>query len=218
MRPDAEAAGGSRPPRLPIPEIRDYQRINAELVSLLDSGHREIYLDGAEGQRLLASGLRGSWEASIEIVGPTGPELASGLDAPELTIVARGRSADGLGRGLRSGTVILVGDSADAPGFGQSGGTLVVLGSAGHRAGLAQSGGTLAIFGTTGRLPGDRQSGGRLFCEGGRDAPFAGRGRTGGRMIRVAEDGSVPEPDRGEWLRVLELAAPWGDLARFRGR
>ena len=201
-----------------IPEIRDYQRINAELVGLLDAGHSRIFLDGAEGQRLLAAGLGGDWRATIEIDGPTGPELAASLDAPDLTIVARGRTADGAGRGLAAGRVVVLGDATDGVGFGQSGGTLIVLGSAGHRSGLAQSGGTLAIFGRVGRLAGDRQSGGRLFVAGSPRGPFRGRGRSGGRLIDVAEDESVPEADRADWLRVLELASAWVDVRRFRGR
>jgi methylamine---glutamate N-methyltransferase subunit B len=94
---DPEAGGGQEPPTLPIPEIRDYQKINAELVALLDEGHRLVRLEGAEGQRLLASGLAGSWDAVIEIVGRTGPEVAANLDAPGLMIVARGSMADGAG-------------------------------------------------------------------------------------------------------------------------
>ncbi len=216
MRPDAEAGGGSPPPRLSIPEIRDYQRINAELISLLDQGHREVYLDGAEGQRLLASGLRGGWRCLIEIEGATGPELAADLDAPGVTIMARGRAADGLARGVRSGTVVVLGGAGDGCGFGQSGGTVVVVGPSGHRAGLAQSGGTIAILGPIGRLPCDRQSGGRLFYRGDRPASFAGRGRSGGRLIRVGGEDPVPEPDRAEWLRLLDLASLWGDVGRFR--
>ena len=50
MLPDPEAIGGQAPPSLPIPEIRDYQKINAELVALLDEGHRLVRLEGAEGE------------------------------------------------------------------------------------------------------------------------------------------------------------------------
>ena len=218
VRPDVDGGGGLQPPRLPIPEIRDYQRINGELVALLDAGHPRVILDGAEGQRLLASGLRGPWDATIEIDGRTGPELAANLEAPGLTIVARGGTADGAGRGLRSGCVVVLGDAADGAGYSQSGGTLIVVGSAGHRAGLAQSGGTIAIIGEVGRLTGDRQAGGRLFSAGLLPDQFDGRGRTGGHRIRVEDDGAVPEADRAEWLRLLDLASAWADIPRFRGR
>ncbi len=93
MRPVSDEGGGLAPPSLSIPEIRDYQKINAELVALLDQGHRLVRLEGAEGQRLLASGLSGSWQAVVEIVGQTGPEVAADLDAPDLVIVARGPTA-----------------------------------------------------------------------------------------------------------------------------
>ncbi len=171
------------PPTLPIPEIRDYQKINAELVALLDRGHPLIRLDGAEGQRLLASGLSGPWNAVVEIIGRTGPEVAANLDAPGLTVIARGPTADGAGRGLKAGRVLIPGDAGDAAGYAQSGGILVIAGSTGHRAGLAQSGGILAILGSTGRLACDRQSGGRLFLPNGSIGPHAGRGRRGGRLI-----------------------------------
>ncbi len=202
-----EDRGGRQPPRLPIPEIRDYHRINAELISLLDAGHVEIYLDGAEAQRLLASGLRGSWEARIEILGHTGPELAAGLDAPGLTIVARGDTADGAGRGLRQGCLIVLGSATDGLGFGQYGGSLIVDGTAGHRAGLAQAGGSLWVLGGVGRLAADRQSGGRTLAPGLDRDPTTGRGRSGGRAVDLDSIGPIPDDDRDEWARIVDQVA-----------
>ena len=196
MPPVADGWGGEIPPRLPIPEIRDYQRINAELRVLLDAGHPEIYLDGAESQRLLASGLIGDWAARIEILGATGPELASGLDAPGLTIIARGDTADGAGRGLRRGTLIVLGDAGDAVGFDQRGGTLIVEGRAGNRAGLQQSGGELWLLGGVGRLAGDRQSGGEIYAPGLDLDPSVGRGRSGGFWAGLTLGGAPEGADR----------------------
>ena len=88
-------------PVVSIPDIRDYQKINAELVALLDAGHRRVRLAGAEGQRLLGSGLRGAWNALIDLEGLAGTELAAALDAPGLTIVCRGPAADGAGAASR---------------------------------------------------------------------------------------------------------------------
>jgi glutamate synthase domain-containing protein 3 len=210
--PDVEAGGGQAPPSLPIPEIRDYQKINAELVALLDQGHRFVRLEGAEGQRLLASGLSGAWDAVVEILGRTGPELASNLDAPGLVIVARGPTADGAGRGLRSGRVIVLGDAGDAAGYAQSGGLLLVSGSTGHRTGLALSGGTLAILGKAGRLAGDRQSGGRLFVRRGQLGPHPGRGRRGGRLIELPDPGLDAE-DSLAWRETVRFASTWIDPA-----
>lgn len=157
---DPPGAAAPPVPVILVPEVRDYVRINAELVALLDQGHTWIRLEGAEGQRLLAAGLVGSWMATVEILGRTGPELAANLAAPGLRIIARGATLDGAGRGLRAGLIVVDGAVGDGLGYGQSGGTLIVTGNAGHRAGLAQSGGTLAVLGRTGRLTGDRQSGG----------------------------------------------------------
>src|SRR3954447_22391544 len=119
--PGGEPGGVPEPPSLAIPEIRDYQRINSELAVLLDQGHERVRLLGAEGQRLLVSGLSGPWKAVVEVEGRTGPELCAGLDAPGLSVVARGPTADGAGRGLRGGTLVILGSAEDAAGYGQSG-------------------------------------------------------------------------------------------------
>ena len=206
MRPDADAGGGQGAPSLSIPEIRDYQKINAELVALLDGGHPLVRLEGAEGQRLLASGLSGPWEAVVEIVGRTGPEVAADLDAPGLTVVAIGSTADGAGRGMKGGRLLILGDSGDSTGYAQSGGVLVVTGSSGHRTGLGQSGGCLAIFGSTGRLAGDRQAGGWLFVARGRLGPHPGRGRRGGRLIETPDPGGPDDDDARAWRGVVDLA------------
>ena len=213
MPPPADEGGGQAPPSLSIPEIRDYQKINAELVVLLDHGHPYIRLEGAEGQRLLASGLSGPWRAVVDVGGRTGPEVAANLDAPGLVIVARGPTVDGAARGLRAGRVIVIGEAGDATGYGQSGGILVVTGSTGHRAGLAQSGGTLAILGTAGRLACDRQSGGRLFVPRGQLGSFAGRGRRGGRLIEIPTSEGLAVEDAEAWREVVEFAGSWIDPA-----
>jgi methylamine---glutamate N-methyltransferase subunit B len=221
VRPDTLDPGGDRPtepPSLLIPEIRDYQKINAELVALLDRGHPLIRLEGAEGQRLLASSLSGPWDAFVEVVGRTGPELAAGLDAPGLTVIARGSTADGAGRGLKAGRIIILGDAGDASGYAQSGGLLVITGSTGHRAGLAQSGGILAILGSTGRLACDRQAGGRLFLPVGDFGPHAGRGRQGGRLIDRFESDRLDPEDLAAWREVLGLAEGLVDVSTLPPR
>jgi methylamine---glutamate N-methyltransferase subunit B len=212
---DADGGQGPPPPSLTIPEIRDYQKINAELVALLDRGHPLIRLEGAEGQRLLASGLSGPWKAIVEIIGRTGPEVAANLDAPGLTMIARGPTADGAARGLKSGRVVIVGDAGDAAGYAQSGGVLLIAGSTGHRAGLAQAGGILAIFGSTGRLACDRQSEGRLFLPIGPLGPHAGRGRRGGRLLDRPEMDRLGAQDAEAWRSILDLADGLIDVSSF---
>jgi glutamate synthase domain-containing protein 3 len=204
--PDAEIGGGEEAPSLFIPEIRDYQKINAELVALLDRGHSRVRLESADGQRLLASGLRGHWTATVEIVGRTGPEVAADLDAPNLTVILLGSTADGAGRGLAAGRILIQGDAGDACGYAQSGGLLVILGSAGHRAGLRQSGGTLAVLGNVGRLAGEGQSGGRVFLPSDRFGPHESRGQVGGRLIAGSAAGLIDPDDLAAWLAVRDLA------------
>src|SRR5437016_3102823 len=117
-------------PALVIPEIRDYQVINAELIRLLGEGHPRVRLVGAEGQRLLVAGLAGPWAATIEVEGAAGPELAAELDAPGLVVICRGPAADGAARGLRAGALLILGGAGDAVGYTQGGGTVVVAGPA----------------------------------------------------------------------------------------
>ncbi|WP_435016279.1 glutamate synthase [Tundrisphaera sp. TA3] len=213
--------GGDRtPPAVPvllIPEIRDYQRINAELVGLLDAGHRRVRLEGVEGQRLLIAGLVGSWEAVVELDGRPGPECAADLDAPGLVVRCSGRAADGAGRGLKAGRVLFRDGAGDSAGYGQGGGLLVILGPIGHRAGLDQAGGTFAALGPVGRLAGERQSGGRLFLVGGRVGPHAGRGQRGGRRIELPLDAGAGPEDRAAWDEVLDLAPEWPGPAASDG-
>jgi glutamate synthase domain-containing protein 3 len=200
-------------PSLTIPEIRDYQRINAELVRLLDLGHRHVRLLGAEGQRLLLAGLRGAWDAVIELEGTAGPELAADLDAPGLLVVCHGPAADGAGRGLRAGRLLILGDAGDAVGYAQVGGVVVVRGAAGHRAGLQMGGGTLVILGPAGRLGGERQTGGRLFGYADRLGPHAGRGRLGGRLVLLdPEDDGLSRAEPADALAFRQALAglePW---------
>ena len=212
--PPEPGAGPPAPPAaLNIPEIRDYQRINAELKALLDAGHRVVRLDGAEGQRLLVSGLAGPWQAVVEVGGRTGPEFAADLDAPGLLVLARGPTADGVGRGLKDGRVVVLGAAGDAPGAGQAGGLLVIAGPGGHRAGLGQLGGVLALLGPVGRLACDRQAGGLVFARRGQVGPHPGRGRRGGRLIELPAEGPLdPEAERA-WAEVAAVASPYLDPA-----
>jgi methylamine---glutamate N-methyltransferase subunit B len=200
--PSPEPAGPA--PVLPVPEIRDYQRINAQVAQLLDRGHPRVVLAGVEGQRLLLSGLVGPWRATVEVEGSAGPELAAALDAPGLRVVCRGAAADGAGRGLRAGSVLILGPAGDATGYAMAGGVLVAAGEAGPRAGLSQSGGVLVLAGPVGRLAGERQSGGLLVALGDL-GPNAGHGRRGGRLARPPLD-----PDDTKSLRVaLGGLEPW---------
>lgn len=184
---DSHATPVSAEVVLSVPEIRDYRAINGELVRQLDLGVRSIQLNGANGQRLLASGLEGPWSAEIVVVGDAGPELAAGMDAPGVSLVCRGSAGDGGASGLRAGRLLVLGRVGPAFGYNQRGGLAMVVGSAGARAGLCQRGGDLIVIGEAGPLAGERQSGGRLLTSGD-VGPHRGRGRSGGRFFRMDVD------------------------------
>ncbi|SIO03240.1 GXGXG motif-containing protein [Singulisphaera sp. GP187] len=187
-----------------VPDIRDYEKINAELVQRLDSGAKLVCLAGAEGQRFLAAGLKGAWNAVVEVEGRAGPELAAEMDAPGLTIVCRGPAADGAGRGLRAGRILILGDAGEGLAYAQQGGTVLATGGTGARAGLNQRGGVLAMLGPIGRLAGERQVGGLIFAFRDQLGPHAGRGRRGGRLLPL-----ISETVGADSVEV-------GDLAIFR--
>jgi glutamate synthase domain-containing protein 3 len=202
---------------IPVPELRDYHEINKELVRLLGLGQTRVRLEGVEGQRLLASGLSGPWEAIIEVEGNAGPELAAEMAAPGIIVACRGKAADGAGRGLVAGTLILLGEAGAATGYLQRGGLIVAAGDTGPRPGLNQRGGDLVLLGRAGSLAGERRTGGRLFLQAihaGRHLDFAARG---GRSVPLGSSSSLlgglsPDDRRVvEW--ALELAEGYAPLA-----
>jgi glutamate synthase domain-containing protein 3 len=206
---------GSEIPALCVPEIRDFQRINAELAQLLNKGARRVRLLAAEGQRLLVSGLSGSWDAVVEVEGRAGPELAAGLNAPGLTVVCHGSASDGAGSGLRAGMLLILGDAGPAVAYAQQGGIIAVSGSAGPRAGLKMAGGVLVLLGEVGMLAGERQSGGSVFTVADRVGPHAGFGRRGGRFAQLASPadlsiGASLDPIDATVLRAIApRIVPW---------
>ncbi len=198
---------------IPIPEIRDYRAVNLEIVRLLEQGHRTIRLAGVGGQRLLAAGLIGDWEAEILVDGDAGPELAAGLDAPGLTIIGGGAAEDGAASGLRAGRVTVMGQVGTAFGYAQRGGLAVAVGRAGPRAGLLQAGGDLVLLGGAGPLAGERQSGGRLFARG-RLGAHEAHGRRGGQFIWIGTESKTEhEGHRAAWLSAIGPVRRWLDGA-----
>jgi methylamine---glutamate N-methyltransferase subunit B len=182
------ASRAAAAPSIVVPELRDYQQINAELVRRLNLGDRHVRLEGVAGQRLLVSRIAGAWQALIEVDGNAGPELAAELNAPGLTVVCRGSAADGAGRGLAAGRLLIGGEAGAAIGYFQRGGLIVAVGDVGPRAGLAQCGGDLVLLGKVGALAGERQAGGRLVFKQGRTGPHAGHGRRAGRLIALPSE------------------------------
>ncbi len=188
-------------PVLTAREIRDYHLINLQLAHLLDHGPRRVRLTGVEGQRLLVAGLRGSWNAVIEIEGLAGPELAADLDAPNLTVVVYGGVGDGSARSLcrvggcagRCRRGVRVPDGRRC-GRGRR--------DRGAGAGLEISGGVLILANGADRLAGERQSGGASMPWDGWDPTPAmraarvtccdRRGRRARRMSRRSDRSWIP--------------------------
>jgi formylmethanofuran dehydrogenase subunit C len=168
-----------QPVVLSVPEVRDYARINAQVLRWLDSGRTRIELAGVANQRLLLAGLVGRWEARIDVRGDAGPELAAAMNAPNIVVTCFGSAADAAGRELAGGTVRILGDAADCSGYRLRGGSIFVAGSAGHRAGLEMTGGLIVVLEGAGRLCGHLQHGGRLIVKG-RTGPYPGTARDGG--------------------------------------
>ncbi|MDR3617774.1 MAG: glutamate synthase [Paludisphaera borealis] len=177
------------PPSIAVPELRDYHQINAEIVRRLNRGETHVRLEGVERQRLLVAGLSGPWEATVELIGDAGPELAAGMDAPGIVVVCRGSSADGAGSGLKAGSLFLHGPTGTAVGYAQAGGLIVALGSVGPRAGLRMSGGELVLSTSAGPLAGEGQTGGRLYLPTTDVGPHAGWNARGG--VRSTVDAAL---------------------------
>jgi glutamate synthase domain-containing protein 3 len=208
----------NRSDEIPVHELRDYARINAEAQRLLHGGRAHIRLTGVSGQRLLLAGLRGRWNATIELDGHAGPELAAELDAPGLVIIVRGNVADGAARDLVDGSVIVQGSAAAALGYRLRGGVCLVNGGAGARAGLEQQGGTILVQGPLGPLAGDRQSGGLLIGLDPSTPAHPGHGQTGGVRWLAGLDHAHPRPRLPSETRgVLERLDHAGILASAGG-
>lgn len=204
---------------LPVPELRDYRRINAEIARHLDAGEIRVRLSGVEGQRLLLHGLAGPWDAIVEVEGDAGPELAAELDAPNLLVVCNGDAADGAGRHARGGRLLILGTAGTATAYGLRGGSVVAAQATGPRAGLNLAGGSLVLLGPAGQLAGERQSGGLIFARAEGLGPHAGRGRRGGGLIciRLAEE-SDPAGEIEPLRNALRGLEPWlgAGMSRWR--
>lgn len=221
MGHEADAGPGATP-TIVVPEVREYQRINAEVARLLDLGAPRVRLAGVDGQRLLLAGLAGPWSATVVVEGRAGPEVAAGLDAPNLTVVVFSDALDGAGSRLKCGRLWVLGDAGDAVGYAQAGGAIVVAGAAGDRAALNMEGGVLVLGGSVGRLAAERQRGGRVFVNEGRHGPHLGHAHRGGRVVVL----SRPRPEDAADLEAFEAArrglgdwsdAPWpGSAPGFR--
>ena len=177
--------------RILVPEIRDYERINLEIVARLQTGFKTIVLQGVEGQRLLVSGLSGDWEGCVVVEGRAGPDLGAGLNTPRLRVDCLGDVADGVGHSLRGGSICVRGNAGTCAGYGLSGGRIIIEGNTGPRAGLNQKGGLLVVFGNAGNLVGEGRAGGIFAAFAGRIGKHPNLAATGGRFLNLELSGEM---------------------------
>jgi len=115
-------------------ECRDvhYADVNDAVRAAVDGGAKTVRLHGINGQRHIATGLRG--DARIEVHGVPGQGLAMFMDGPTVDVL--GNAQDGVGNTMNSGLVIVRGDAGDVAGYGMRGGRLFIAGDVGYRVGI----------------------------------------------------------------------------------
>jgi|GEM_PF-7145 len=115
-------------------ECRDvhYADVNDAVRAAIGAGATTVRLRGINGQRHIATGLRG--EARIEVDGVPGQGLAMFMDGP--TVDVSGNAQDGVGNTMNSGLVVVRGDAGDVAGYGMRGGRLFIAGDVGYRVGI----------------------------------------------------------------------------------
>ncbi len=187
-----------------------YRRLNEMVREAVAKGEKEIVLDGVNGQRYIADGLKA--KATITINGVPGNDLAAFMDGP--TLVINGNAQDGVANTMNDGKIIVNGDAGDVLGYGMRGGKLYVKGDVGYRVGIHMKGyksqiPVIIAGGTAGDFFGEYMAGGILVLLGlGREkgAPIAGdyvgTGMHGGVMyIR----GEVDPKNCGAEVGIVEL-------------
>jgi formylmethanofuran dehydrogenase subunit C len=100
----------------------------------------------------------------------------AGEKSTDVRVVGDVTHVDGIGTGMRGGTLTIDGSAGRDVGAGMSGGTLEVTGSVGDGAGVGMAGGRLIVHG----VAGDRL---------GAELPGASRGMTGGEILVAGNAG-----------------------------
>jgi glutamate synthase domain-containing protein 3 len=109
-----------------------YKELNEKVRELALNGCGEIVLDGVNGQRYIADGIRG--DVKIVINGVPGNDLGVFMDGP--TVLVNDNAQDGVGNTMNSGKIIVRGHAGDVIGYGMRGGKVFVAGNIGYRVGI----------------------------------------------------------------------------------
>ncbi|MFH0925167.1 MAG: hypothetical protein V1872_05980 [bacterium] len=127
----------------------------------------EFVLDGINGQRYIADGLKG--RVKIIINGVPGNDLAAFANGPEITVNANGQ--DAIGNTMNAGKIIIHGHAGDILGHAMRGGEVFVKGDVGYRVGIHMKSyqdmcPTIIAGGCAGDFLGEYMAGGRIIILG----------------------------------------------------
>lgn len=162
----------------------DFQQLNERIRA--DREH-EITLDGVNGQRFIASGLK---DKNIRIHGIPGNALGSYLDGSRIEVF--GNAQDATGDTMNDGCIIIHGNSGDGIGYAMRGGKIYIEGNTGYRTGIhmkeyKQKFPVIVVGGEAGSFLGEYQAGGLIVVLGLNTQPglspvgnFCGAGIHGG--------------------------------------
>jgi len=144
-----------------------YRALNDMIREAVSAGAEQIELLNVNGQRYIATGIRG--QATIHVHGVPGNDLAALADGPQ--VVVHNNAQDAVGNTLNAGRVVVHGDAGDVVGYGMRGGKVFVRGDVGYRVGIHMKSSPrqsplLVVGGTAADFLGEYQAGGRLVVLG----------------------------------------------------
>jgi glutamate synthase domain-containing protein 3 len=157
-----------------------YRELNSMIRELASNGCAEIVLDGVNGQRYIADGLRE--KVRIVINGVPGNDLGAFMDGP--TVIVNENAQDGVGNTMNSGKIVVKGHAGDVIGYGMRGGKVFVGGNVGYRVGIHMKS-------YKDQVP--------IIVAGGRAGDFFGEYMAGGLLVLLGM-GDEPGPVAGSYL------------------
>ncbi len=187
-----------------------YRELNENVRRMVADGAGRILLNGVNGQRYIADGLRGDLE--IVVNGVPGNDLAVFMDGP--TVIVNDNAQDGVGNTMNRGKVVVRGSAGDVIGYGMRGGKVFVAGDIGYRAGIHMKSfndqvPVIVAGGRAGDFLGEYMAGGVLVLlglNGDGEAPlvggYVGTGMHGGTIYLRGE---FDDSQLGEEVRRFEL-------------
>ncbi|RPI64130.1 MAG: hypothetical protein EHM48_01355 [Planctomycetaceae bacterium] len=187
-----------------------YRQLNEKVRQALKDGAERIILQNVCGQRYIGDGLRG--EATIEIHGTPGNDMAMFMNGP--TIFVHGNGQDGIGNTMTMGEIVIDGSVGDLLAHSLRGGRIYVRGSAGYRSAIHMKQYTepvpaVVIGGTAGDYTGEYMAGGVLIILGLDKAPetpltgaYLGTGMHNGAIYLR---GDVRDDQMGKEISRVEL-------------